>query len=356
MSTETIVTPLTKFLGIKHPVLLAGMNVAAGPELAAAVSNAGGLGVIGGVGYKPDYLREQIQELKSGLRDESLPFGVDLLLPKVGGGARKTNHDYTKGTLPELIDIIIEEKATLFVSAVGVPPRWAVEKLHAAGILVMNMIGAPKHVKYCLEAGVDIICAQGGEGGGHTGDVATSILIPAVVDLCHGKKSSFTGRDIFVVAAGGISDGRGLAMALSLGAQAVWVGTRFICSEEAGAPPRHQQGVLSASYHDTIRTIIYTGRPMRVRKTEYIADWESRQDEIHALTSKGIIPIEHDMKTMAEQGKEITFEEQMAKMPMLMGQVAASVTEIKPAKEIVDEMVAQAVDVFRTQSNMIARI
>mmetsp|Transcript_33808 Transcript_33808/g.49687 ORF Transcript_33808/g.49687 Transcript_33808/m.49687 type:complete len:357 (-) Transcript_33808:151-1221(-) len=356
MSAETITTPLTKFLGITHPVLLAGMNVAAGPELAAAVSNAGGLGVIGGVGYKPAMLRDQIKELKAGLRDPSLPFGVDLLLPKVGGGARATNHDYTKGTLPELIDIIIEEKATLFVSAVGVPPSWAVEKLHAAGILVMNMIGAPKHVKYALGAGVDIICAQGGEGGGHTGDVATSILIPAVVDLCRGKKSSFTGTDIFVVAAGGISDGRGLAMALSLGADAVWVGTRFICSEEAGAPPRHQQSVLTAGYHDTIRTIIYTGRPMRVRKTDYIQDWESRPEEIKSLTSKGVIPIQHDIERMTKEGKEISFEDQLAKMPLLMGQVAASVTEILPAKQIIDNMVAEAISTFRQRTAQISRI
>lgn len=354
--SETIVTPLTKFLGITHPILLAGMNVAAGPELAAAVTNAGGLGVIGGVGYKPAMLRDQIQELKSGLNDPTAPFGVDLLLPKVGGGARATNKDYTKGTLPELIDIIIEEKARLFVSAVGVPPKWAVEKLHAAGILVMNMIGAPKHVKYALAAGVDIICAQGGEGGGHTGDVATSILIPAVVDLCRGKKSSFTGRDIFVVAAGGISDGRGLAMSLSLGADAVWVGTRFICSEEAGAPPRHQQSVLTAGYHDTIRTIIYTGRPMRVRKSAYIQDWEARPDEIKGLTSKGIIPVEHDMQRLADEGKEVSFEEQMAKMPLLMGQVAASVTQIKPAKEIIDDMVAVAVATFRERTAAISRI
>merc|ERR1712054_359990 len=131
-SPQKIRTPITEMFGIKHPVLLAGMNVAAGPKLAAAVTNAGGLGVIGGVGYTPDMLREQIAELKEHLDDKNAPFGVDLLLPQVGGSARKTNYDYTDGHLPELVDIIIEEKASLFVSAVGVPPKWAVEKLHAA--------------------------------------------------------------------------------------------------------------------------------------------------------------------------------------------------------------------------------
>jgi len=122
-SSDILSTSLTKLLGIQHPIILAGMNVAAGPELAAAVSNAGGLGVIGGVGYTPKMLRMKIEEIKEELKDPNAPFGVDLLLPQVGGSARKTNTDYTQGTLPELIDIIIESKAKLFVSAVGVPPK-----------------------------------------------------------------------------------------------------------------------------------------------------------------------------------------------------------------------------------------
>ena len=113
------------------PIFLAGMNVAAGPELAAAVSNEGGLGVIGGVGATVEYLRDQCKKIKEGLVDKSAPWGIDLLLPQVGGSARKTNKDYTKGELPELIDVIIEEGASLFVSAVGVPPKFAVDKLHA---------------------------------------------------------------------------------------------------------------------------------------------------------------------------------------------------------------------------------
>ncbi len=157
---EMISTPLTKLFGIKHPIILAGMNVAAGPELAAAVTNAGGLGVIGGVGYTPEFLKQQISTLKGFLNDKNAPFGVDLLLPAVGGSARKTNYDYTKGQLPDLIDIIIESKAKLFVSAVGIPPRWVVEKLHAAGIPVMNMIGAPKHVPKVMNQIIEVIVLQ----------------------------------------------------------------------------------------------------------------------------------------------------------------------------------------------------
>ncbi|KAG5716243.1 hypothetical protein E4T56_gene10822 [Termitomyces sp. T112] len=143
-------TPLTRLFQINHPVMLAGMNIAAGPRLAAAVTNAGGVGVIGGVLQSPKFLRGSLDELKSYLEDKSGPFGVDLLLPQVGGSAKKTNRDYADGQLPKLIDVIIRGKASLFVCAVGVPPKWAVEKLHAAGIPVMNMVGHPKHVPKTL--------------------------------------------------------------------------------------------------------------------------------------------------------------------------------------------------------------
>lgn len=132
-----ITTPITQLLNIQHPIMLAGMGQTSGAPLAAAVSNAGGIGVIGGVGYTPRMLREMIVEIKANLRAPNLPFGVDLLIPQVGGSARKTNVDYTKGSLNELIDVIIEGGAKLFVSAVGVPPKSVVDKLHAAGILYM---------------------------------------------------------------------------------------------------------------------------------------------------------------------------------------------------------------------------
>merc|ERR1712232_1277405 len=292
-------TPITKLFGIKHPVLLAGMAGAAGPELAAAVTNAGGLGNVGGVGFPPDGLRSTIKILKDDLIVKNAPFGVDLLLPQVGGGARKTNKDYTGGQLPELIDIIIAEKAALFICAVGVPPKWAVDKFHAAGIPVMNMIGAVKHVDKALEAGVDIICAQGGEGGGHTGDIATSILLPKVVDAVRGKVSPLTGDPVMVVGAGGIFDGRGLAACLAMGCSGVWVGTRFIASEEAGAGPMHKRRVLSADYSDTIRTLIYSGRPMRIFKTPYVMDFEeNRQQEIQEMQAMGIPAFAKDVEEL----------------------------------------------------------
>jgi NAD(P)H-dependent flavin oxidoreductase YrpB (nitropropane dioxygenase family) len=233
MPSPTIQTEFTKQLGITHPVLLAGMANISLSHLAAAVSNAGGLGVVGGAFISPAVLRKELRELKSLLKSPDLPFGVDLLLPKVGDGARATNKDYTRGTLDQLVDVMIEEKPKIFVCAVGVPPKWVVEKLHANGILVMNMVGSPKHVTKALAVGVDAICAQGTEAGGHTGDVASMPLIPQCVDLCKNAKSPLHGGSVAVVGAGGIYDGRGLAAALALGAQAVWVGTRFVATEEA---------------------------------------------------------------------------------------------------------------------------
>ncbi|KNG87537.1 oxidoreductase, 2-nitropropane dioxygenase family [Aspergillus nomiae NRRL 13137] len=336
-SPQKIRTTITDLLKIQHPILLAGMNVAAGPKLAAAVTNAGGLGVIGGVGYTPDMLREQIAELKSYLNDKNAPFGVDLLLPQVGGSARKTNYDYTKGKLDELVDIIIESGARLFVSAVGVPPKHVVEKLHGAGILCMNMIGHPKHVQKALDVGVDIICAQGGEGGGHTGDVPTTVLIPTVAKLCQGKKSPLTGQPVQVVAAGGLFNGNSVAAALMLGASAVWIGA-----------------VRTAGFEDNVRTIIFTGRPLRVRNNAYIKNWEeNRQEEIKQLTSKGIIPVEHDMENLPDDVDDDTLDNAR---PFLMGKVAAVVNEKKSAKAIVDELVNDASDLLQKGHKMLAKL
>jgi NAD(P)H-dependent flavin oxidoreductase YrpB (nitropropane dioxygenase family) len=299
-------------------------------------------------------LREQIAELKSFLTDKNAPFGVDLLIPQVGGSARKTNYDYTKGKLDELVSIIIDSGAKLFVSAVGVPPKHVVERLHKSGVLYMNMIGHPKHVKKCLDLGVDIICAQGGEGGGHTGDVPTTVLIPAVVALCAGKTSPMTGKPVQVVAAGGIYNGQTVAAALMLGASAVWVGTRFILTEEAGASKAHQEAVRTAGHDDNVRTIIFTGRPLRVRNNSYIQNWEeNRAAEIKELTGKGVIPVEHDFETL---GDDIDDETMDNARPFLMGKAAAVVNEKKSAKALVDELVTDAVAWIHKGEKMTAKL
>ncbi|KAB8265926.1 2-nitropropane dioxygenase [Aspergillus pseudonomiae] len=331
-------TPLCSLLKIQHPVLLAGMARASGAPLAAAVSNAGGLGTVGGLGYTPEQLSEMLTELKASLRDPSLPFGVDLALPQIGGGARATNHDYTNGQLDQLIDVVISHGAKLFVSAVGVPPERVIKRLHDAGILIMNMVGAPKHAEKALKLGVDIVCAQGGEGGGHTGEIPFSVLVPAVVDVAKKYKSPLTGQPALVVAAGGINDGRSLAASLMLGAVGVWVGTRFVASKESSASQLHKEAVVGAQFGETKRTLVLSGRPLRMLPNDYIKDWEKRPEEIAQLTAKGIVPIEHDFNKDKED----------IEIPYLMGDVSGIIKEIKPAGDIVREMVQQAVEVLRT--------
>jgi NAD(P)H-dependent flavin oxidoreductase YrpB (nitropropane dioxygenase family) len=300
----SVVTPATKLLGIQHPILLAGMGKVANPEMAAAVTNAGGLGVIGGIGYTPSQLREMIHELKGFLVDKNAPFGVDLLIPKVGGGARATNTDYTQGKLMELIDVIVEEKAKLFVCAVGVPPKAVVERLHKGGVLYGNMVGAPKHALKAIELGADIIIAQGGEAGGHTGEIPFSVLIPGTADVIRGHKSPLTGAPVQLIAGGGIFDGRSVAAALMLGANAVWVGTRFVAAKESGASTQMKEAVVKSGFTDFARTLIFSGRPVRIYKTPWIADWEeNRQAEIRELTNKGILPMYHELEKLDKEGK-----------------------------------------------------
>lgn len=332
----TLQTPLCTLLKISHPILLAGMAHTSTAPLAAAVTNAGGLGTVGGLGYTPSQLDEILTELKASLKDPTAPFGVDLALPQIGGGARATNHDYTRGKLDELIDVIIRHGARLFVCAVGVPPEHVVSRLHGAGIVIMNMVGAPRHAEKALQRGVDVVCAQGGEGGGHTGDIPFSILVPAIVDVARRYKSPLTGEPAMVVAAGGVNDGRSLAASLMLGAVGVWVGTRFVASDEAGASQAHKEAVVNARFGDTKRTLVITGRPLRMLPNDYIKEWESRPQDIAKLTAQGIVPMEHDI----DEDRDFDF-------PYLMGDVSAAVKAIKPAGVIVQEMAQEAVSMLR---------
>jgi len=274
MATPKLPTRLTAKLNIDHPIMLAGMAPAAGPDLVAAVSNAGGIGTLGAIALNPVGLRRTIRETRAMLKPGA-KLGVDLLLPMVGGNARATNKDYTMGALDQLIDVMIEEKVDLFVCAVGVPPKYVVDRLHDAGIIVMNMIGDVKHVKACAAAGVDIIGAQGTEAGGHTGEISTLVLVPQVVDAArpHG---------ILVVGAGGIWDGRGVAACLALGADGVWVGSRFLVTPEANVPDAYKQSLISAQSGETMRSAVYTGRPVRVLTNKCAAPILAQRSRRHA--------------------------------------------------------------------------
>jgi NAD(P)H-dependent flavin oxidoreductase YrpB (nitropropane dioxygenase family) len=347
----SIKTPLTDLLGIKHPVMLAGMNGVSHSDLAYAVSNAGGIGTVGGLTMSPKILKQEIDWIKEGLADPSLPFGIDLAIPQMGGNARKTNHDYTSGKLPELIDIIVAEKAKIFICAVGIPPQWAVDKLHAGGVVIGNMVGSVRNAEKAIESGADVLIAQGGEGGGHTGDIGTMVLVPQVVDFCKGKKGYF--GPILTVAAGGIFDGRGLAAALSLGAAGVWVGTRFICAEESNAPPSHKDKVIKATSSDTIRTLAVSGRPLRLIPNDWVKSWE-KSGKIQEYCDKGIVPLEHDIKNHGDD--EAVRKGVFDSINSLAGQAAGGVFSVEPAQKIVDDMIAGAKNIMQTNASMLSKL
>lgn len=394
-----IKTQLTETLGIRYPIMQAGMGRVAGAHLCAAATNAGGIGCIGGLNYEPRMLRKEIQMVRSLLVDKNAPFGVDLLLPKVGDGARATNYDYTKvcvvcccccvfslnhfamqGQLEELVQVMVEERikvcgeevffflfffspsqplpsTKLFVCAVGVPPRWVVDRLHSAGIFVMNMIGLPDHCRAALACGADIICAQGTEAGGHTGDLATSVLVPAAVDACRGHKSTLTGAPVMVVAAGGIYDGRGLAMALALGAEGVWVGTRFVCATESGASENHQQEVISCGFKDTSRTLAFTGRPLRVKRLGAVKDWEeNRREEMLALLKKGIIPYAQEEELLRSQGSSEERRKLLQQRHLLMGQCAGAIKSVDTTENIILSMMREAVAAVEASHRRLSKL
>ena len=247
----TLRTPLCDLLGVEHPIMLAGMGGVSYAELCAAVSNAGGYGVLGMAGTCPDFIREQMRRVRQ-LTDK--PFGVDLLAA-------------SPESLTASVEVIIEEGASCFIAGLGVPMP-IMQRLKAAGLKVMVVCGAVRHAEKAEQAGCDAVICQGGEGGGHTGLVGTLPLVAQAVERV----------SIPVVAAGGLYDGRGLAAALALGAQGVWMGTRFIASAEAHAGALYRQAVVEAGDTDTVRTRAYSGKPMRVRANPYVADWETRPE------------------------------------------------------------------------------
>ncbi|MBV9046116.1 MAG: nitronate monooxygenase, partial [Alphaproteobacteria bacterium] len=250
----TIRTPLCDMLGIKYPIMLAGMGGVSYGELAAAVSEAGGFGTLGMAGRSLDVIKHEMKVVRE---NTDKPFGVDLLAA-------------VPESLERAADIIIEGGAKAFISGLGVPPPHLTKKFHDAGLKVMNVNGAVKHAMSAERGGLDAVVAQGTEAGGHTGRIAGMALIPQIVDAVK----------IPVIAAGSIVDGRGLAAALALGAQGVWMGTRFIASTEAHAGGLYKQVIVEASDEDTIITRSYSGKPMRVFKNEWVADWEKRPQDI----------------------------------------------------------------------------
>jgi enoyl-[acyl-carrier protein] reductase II len=344
-----LATRVTKGLGIEYPVLSAGMARVAQGDLVAAVSEAGGMGCLGGVSYMPDELRNEIRSIR---QKTNKPFAVDLVVPEVlladeAAGAWKPVREVwdkltpaqrtklkgveamlTPGAVQGQIDVIMEERPPVLVLTFNVP-KYIVDACHSRGMQTMALCGSVGRAVACEQAGVDYIVAQGAEGGGHTGYVGTLALIPAVVEAVRRP----------VIAAGGIVDGRGLAAALCLGAEAVWCGTRFIASHEAYGHAAYKSRVLAAQAKDTTLTKSYTGKNLRTLRNEWTAKWEDRDDELTGFPTQYAVAAER-VETGYQDG-----DVNEGLMPA--GQGVGLVTQLMPAAEIVHEMVRDADAILR---------
>ena len=355
---RSLKTPLCERLEIDFPIFSAGMGPIAGPELVAAVSNAGGLGVLGCTSMSPEQVRTVIRRTRE-LTDR--PFGVDLILPALieqggtkisdvaeripiehrktaariatelgveqpGGSANRETGRNALGTDAEAqVQVILEEGVPVFVGALG-SPGFVVDRFHEAGAVVMSVVGNTKQAVSVVKDGADVVIAQGTEGGGHTGHVGTLALLPQVLDAV----------EVPVVAAGGIGDGRGLAAALVMGCEAVWVGTRFLATEEAGIAGWQKAGLVAAADQSPVISRAYTGKRFRLLPNQWTEAWEAVDLDPLPMPLQPVLT-ELTLGSLATDrgGKEgISMNG--------AGNIVGLVKEVVPAAEVVRQMVADA--------------
>jgi NAD(P)H-dependent flavin oxidoreductase YrpB (nitropropane dioxygenase family) len=331
--------------------VLAGMGTAASPELAAAVSNAGGLGILGAASLQPDKLAEWITRTRE-LTSE--PFGVDTLLPMAvpQSGERdkmhreispaytefaeafRTRHDLppsdakppllTRDFAQRQIEVVLDMKVPVYVSGLG-DPGFMVEQAHQLGIKVAAVVGATRHVRKVMPSKLDFIVAQGHDAGGHNSRIGTMALIPQVVDAAH---------PLPVLGAGAITDGRGLAAALILGAVGVWCGTIFLATDEANITPAQKQAILESNEDNTVVSKSRTGKPARMIKNLWAQEFEASGLEPLPMPLQGMVS-SSVMEAASRTGrKDIN--------PGFAGQGVGMIDNIRPAADVLHQMVAEA--------------
>ena len=336
-------TALTRLVGVRHPIVQTGMGWVAGPRLVSATANAGALGILASATMGTDRLREAIREVKSRTRE---PFGVNLRADATDAGDR--------------VRIIIEEGVRVASFALA-PSAELIAELKEAGVVVIPSIGARRHAEKVAAWGADAVIVQGGEGGGHTGEVATTVLLPQVVDAV----------DIPVVAAGGFFDGRGLVAALAYGAAGVAMGTRFLLTSDSTVPDAVKAAYLAATVKDVTVTRAVDGLPHRMLRTELVDALENSGRtrtlfqavrraagfrRLSGLTWRRMIRDGLAMK----HGKELTWSQVLlaANTPMLLkasmvdgrtdlgvmasGQVAGVIEDLPSCAELVARVMKQA--------------
>jgi enoyl-[acyl-carrier protein] reductase II len=293
-------------LGIEHPIVQGGMAWTATAELVAAVSEAGGLGILGGGNAPPDFVRAQVRETRARTRK---PFGVNIAI--------------FSPYVDDIVQVCIGEKVPVVATGAGSPGPWMTQ-LKEAGIKIMPVVASVALAKRLERMGADVLVAEGTESGGHIGDVATLPLIPQIVDAV----------SVPVVAAGGIADGRGLAAALALGAAGVQMGTRFICAEECIAHPNYKQKIVKAGDRATITTGHSLGHPVRAIKNPMTRQFA-------AMEKQGIS--EEDLIELGTGKLRLAVEEgDMARGSVMAGQISGLICDVLSAAEIIRRMVTEA--------------
>jgi NAD(P)H-dependent flavin oxidoreductase YrpB (nitropropane dioxygenase family) len=336
-------TALTDALAVDHPVCSAGMARVAQADLVTAVSNAGGLGCLGGASFLPDDLRAEISKINAGT---DRPFAVNLLLPEslttddaeqwvpvrklwdsLPDGDRHKLAGIeallTPGAVAQQVEIVLDARPAAVVLTFATP-RWFIDECKARGITVMALVGSVGKAREAEAAGVEIIVAQGTEAGGHTGYASTMTLVPAAIDVVSTP----------VLAAGGIADGRGLAASLALGAAGVWMGTRFIATPEAWGHDIFKKRVLEGTFKDTTITYSYSGKRMRAFANDWTEQWASGERQASGFPGQYAVA-----GTRVETGY---LDGDLDEGMMPVGQTTQLVHEIRPAGEVVTSMVAEA--------------
>ena len=295
--------PICKLLNIKYPIFQGGMAWIGTAELASAVSNAGGLGIIGAGHMPPDLLRAEIQKAK---KWTDKPFGVNIML--------------MSPFVKEVMEVVIDERVAVVTTGAGNPAEY-LPALKEVGTKVIPVVASVALAKRLVRSGVDAVIAEGTESGGHVGEITTMALIPQVVDAV----------DVPVIGAGGIGDSRGIMAAFALGASAVQMGSRFVVSEECIAHPNYKYLVLKAKDRSTVVTGRSTGHPVRVlanKMTREYAEMESHNASVEELEKFG-----------AGRLNLATHKGDVENGSVMIGQISGMFHEIKPVATIIEELV-----------------
>ncbi|AEF93954.1 enoyl-(acyl-carrier-protein) reductase II [Desulfotomaculum nigrificans CO-1-SRB] len=304
-------TKLCDLLGIEYPILQGGMAWVATAELVAAVSEAGGLGIIGSGQAPPEWLQEQIKKVKS-LTNK--PFGVNVML--------------MSPYVDQIMQLIVDERVPVVTTGAGNPGKY-IPGLKEVGTKVIPVIPSVALAQRMAKAGVDAVIAEGGESGGHVGELATMPLVPQVVDAVN----------IPVIAAGGIFDGRGLVAALALGAQGVQMGTRFMCATECTIHNNVKEVLIKAKDRDTVVTGRTTGHPVRIVRNKLAKQFEEKERQG--------APVEELEKLGVGKLRLAMVEGDVQNGSVMAGQVCAMIKKIEPAADIIQDIVTGAEKVLQ---------